>query len=82
MVKYLHYCRMSIKKKGYNITLGIFIGLIAGVIIGIIMPEWANMGIECGFHYLYGGIKNDDFPTCIHKFSYGDHWNWGYCQNR
>ena len=41
---------MSIKKKGYNITLGIFIGLIAGVIIGIIMPEWANMGIECGFH--------------------------------
>lgn len=44
---------MSIKKKGYNITLGIFIGLIAGVIIGIIMPEWANMGIECGFHYLY-----------------------------
>lgn len=51
MVKYLHYCRMSIKKKGYNITLGIFIGLIAGVIIGIIMPEWANMGIECGFHY-------------------------------
>lgn len=30
------------KKKGYNITLGIFIGLIAGVIVGIIMPEWAN----------------------------------------
>lgn len=28
------------KKKGYNITLGIFIGLIAGVIVGIIMPEW------------------------------------------
>ena len=51
---------MSIKKKGYNITLGIFIGLIAGVIIGIIMPEWANMGIECGFHYLYVGIKNDE----------------------
>ena len=24
------------KKKGYNITLGIFIGLIAGVIVGII----------------------------------------------
>ena len=65
MVKYLHYCRMSIKKKGYNITLGIFIGLIAGVIIGIIMPEWANMGIECGFHYLYVGIKNDDFPNVI-----------------
>ncbi len=21
------------------------------------MPEWANMGIECGFHYLYVGIK-------------------------
>ena len=33
------------KKKGYNITLGIFIGLIAGVIVGIIMPEWANTSI-------------------------------------
>ena len=30
------------KKKGFNITLGIFIGLIAGVIVGIIMPEWAT----------------------------------------
>lgn len=24
------------KKKGYNITLGIFIGLIAGVIVGLL----------------------------------------------
>lgn len=34
------------KKKGYNITLGIFIGLIAGVIVGIIMPEWANTALS------------------------------------
>ena len=34
------------KKKGFNITLGIFIGLIAGVIVGIIMPEWANTALS------------------------------------
>lgn len=33
------------KKKGYNITLGIFIGLIAGVIIGIIE---LTHSYECG----------------------------------
>lgn len=36
MVKYLHYCRMSIKKKGYNITLGIFIGLIAVLLLELL----------------------------------------------
>ena len=30
------------KKKGYNITLGIFIGLIAGVIVGIIIHYKIN----------------------------------------
>lgn len=30
------------KKKGMNITVGIFIGLVAGVIVGIVMPEWLN----------------------------------------
>lgn len=71
------------KKKGYNITLGIFIGLIAGVIVGIIMPEWANtaLSVVASIYMLYVGIKNDDFPTCIYKFSDGNHWHWGYCQN-
>lgn len=70
------------KKKGYNITLGIFIGLIAGVIVGIIMPEWANTALSVvASIYMSVGIKNDDFPTCIHKFSDGNHWHWGYCQN-
>lgn len=40
------------KKKGYNITLGIFIGLIAGVIVGIIMPEWANTALSLLLPYI------------------------------
>ena len=82
MVKYLHYWRRVMKKKGYNITLGIFIGLIAGVIVGIIMPEWANTALSVVASIIYVGIKKDDFPTCIYKFSYGNYWYWGYCQNR
>lgn len=64
------------KKKGYNITLGIFIGLIAGVIVGM-----GKYRIERSCFHIYVGIKNDDFPTCIYKFSDGNHWHWGYCQN-
>ena len=37
------------KKKGYNITLGIFIGLIAGVIVGIIIQEFSD-----GNHWHWG----------------------------
>ncbi len=32
------------KKKGYNITLGIFIGLIAGVIVGLIDGDFEKFG--------------------------------------
>lgn len=69
------------KKKGYNITLGIFIGLIAGVIVGIIMPEWANTALSVVASIYMSALKMMIFTTCIYKFSDGNHWHWGYCQN-
>ncbi len=50
------------KKKGYNITLGIFIGLIAGVIIGIIMPEWANTALSVVATIYMSALKMMIFP--------------------
>ena len=50
------------KKKGYNITLGIFIGLIAGVIVGIIMPEWANTALSVVASIYMSALKMMIFP--------------------
>ena len=50
------------KKKGFNITLGIFIGLIAGVIVGIIMPEWANTALSVVASIYMSALKMMIFP--------------------
>ena len=50
------------KKKGYNITLGIFIGLIAGVIVGIIMPEWTNTALSVVASIYMSALKMMIFP--------------------
>lgn len=50
------------KKKGYNITLDIFIGLIAGVIVGIIMPEWANTALSVVASIYMSALKMMIFP--------------------
>ncbi len=67
------------KKKGYNITLGIFIGLIAGVIVGIIMPEWANTALSVVASIYMSALKMMIFPLVFTSLvmgiiGIGDYW--------
>lgn len=50
------------KKKGMNITVGIFIGLVAGVIVGIVMPEWLNTVLTVIATIYMSALKMMIFP--------------------
>lgn len=50
------------KKKGYNITIGIFVGLIAGVIVGVIMPAWMNSILTVVSTIYMSALKMMIFP--------------------
>ena len=50
------------KKKGMNITVGIFIGLVAGGIVGIVMPEWLNTVLTVIATIYMSALKMMIFP--------------------